>query len=345
MALRRFYLAGVALALFFSGSASPGSQEMRDNESCLVGLLLKAWTLRERAVADIQVCDRKVQANERIFQEAEERMAIAVETYNDQAIFAAREPLMKARAARKEIKQTRARLELARTRAEASYAAVRDLLVSGQDSGSNSLIRGMVSLQSGKVRVFRKDGNEVALDSKRPGFIRLGDEMMTMDASSAEVYVLDGRADILLGEHSRLKLEEDGPREQVLRLIQGKIYCALDEVDEFADLFRDSAKHFEADQKLKEAIAGTEERIKEWTDKKFTVRTASACCSVRGKKFTVRILGSDRTEIAVFEGAVDVGDAKCAKQASVEQGFKIIVTKDGVSGPQGVTDIDKWWEK
>jgi ferric-dicitrate binding protein FerR (iron transport regulator) len=56
-------------------------------------------------------------------------------------------------------------------------------------------------------------------------------------------------------------------------------------------------------------------------------------------------MSSGGTEIAIFEGAVDVGDAECAKQVLVEQGFKVIVTKDGISEPQKVADIDKWWEK
>jgi hypothetical protein len=343
--MKRFYLAGVAFALFFSGGASPGFQEIQVNEGLLAGLLVKTWTLRERALADIQTSDRELQTSEARFQEAEKRMTNAVETYNDQAIHAAREPLRKARADLKKLKQTRARLDLAMTWAEASYAAVRKLLVSGQGQGSHSLIRGLVSFRSGQVKVFRKNGEEVAFDSTHPRFLEPGDGLVTMGASSAEVLVFDGRASVLLGEHSRLKLEEDGPQEEVLQLIQGKIYCAIDKVDEFADLLQDSARNFESDQKLTEAVARTGERIKGWTDKKFTVRTPSACCSVRSTEFTIGPTSGGGTEIAILEGAVDVGDAECAKQVPVEQGFRVIVTKDGISEPQKIADIDKWWEK
>jgi hypothetical protein len=318
---------------------------MRDNEGFLVGVLLKTWTLREQAVADIQMSDRELQTSETMLQEAENRMAIAVETYNRQAAWDAREPLEKARADRKKIKQTRARLDLARTRTEASYTAVRNLLVSGQGKGSNSLICGMVSLQSGKVEIFKKDGKKLALDGSHPRFLEPGDEMMTRGASSAEVQVLDGRAAVRLGEHSRLKLEEDGPQEQVLRLVQGKIYSAVDNVDDFAKMLQDNAGNIEADQKLKEAIARTEEPIKGWKDRMFTLRTLNACCSVRGTKFTVGLMSSDGTEVAIFEGAVDVADANCANGVLVGQGFKVIVTKDGLSEPRKFTDIDKWWEK
>ena len=345
MASGRFYLTGVALVLFLSGGTPPGAQEIHDNESFLVGALLKTWTLRERIIADIQKSDRELQTSETIFQEAENRMAIAVETYNDQAIFAAREPLRQARADLKKLKQARARLDLAMTRAEASYAAVRNLLVSAQGKGPNSLICGLVSLLSGKVEIFKKDGKKVTLGGSRPRFLEPGDEVMTTGASSAEVQVLDGRAAVRLGEHSRLKLEEDGPQEQALRLVQGKVYSAVDKVDDFADTLQDNAGNFEADQKLKEAIARTGEPIKGRTDKKFTLHTPNACCSVRGTKFTVGLMNSDGTEIAIFEGAVDVGDAECARQVLVDQGFKVIVTKDGISEPQKIADIDKWWEK
>jgi hypothetical protein len=345
MASRRFYFAGVALAFFLSWGASPGAQEMGDNEGFLVGLLLKNWALRERAVADIQKNDRELQANDRMIKEAENRMAIAVETYNDQAIFAARDPLQKARADRKKLKQTRARLDLARTRADASYVAVRNLLVSGQGLGSNSLIRGMVCLHSGKAKIFRRDGKEVALDGSNRRFLEPGDELMTTGAGSAEVQVFGGRAVVLLGEHSRLRLEEDGPKEQVLGLVQGKVYCTVDTVDDFAEMLRESALHFEADQDLKEATARIREQIKGWTDKKFTVCTGSACCSVRGTKFTIGLLSGGGTEITILEGAVDVGDSERANQVPIEQGFKVIVTKDGISEPQKVAEIDKWWEK
>lgn len=342
---RRFYLTGVALALFLSWGASPCAQEMRDNEGFLVGVLLKSWTLKERAVADIQMSNQKIQANDRMIEEAEKRMSNALETFNDQAVFAAREPLMKARADGRKIKQTRARLDLTRTRAESRFAAVRNLLVSGQGEGSDSLICGLVSLKSGKVRIIRKDGNKVELDRRRPGFLGPGDEIMTMGRSNAEVQVLDGRAAVQLDEHSRLKLEEEGRQEQVLQLLQGEVYCAIDKVDDFAAMLQASAGQFEADQDLKEVMARNNDRIMKWTNMKFTMHTLSACCSATGTRFSIGLTNSGGTEVAIYEGTGEVGDAKCTKQVPVQQGFKVIVTKDGISEPQKVADIEQWWEK
>lgn len=345
VASRRFYLAGILLPFFLSGGASPGFQGIRDNEELLVGLLVKTWTIREQALADIQTSDRELQTGEARFQEAEKRMSNAVETYNDQAIHAAREPLRRARADLKKLKQTRARLDLAMTWAEASNAAVRSLLVSGQGEGSNPLVRGLISFRSGPVKAFKKNGEEVAFDSRHLRFLEPGDEIAAMDEGSAIVLVLDGRAAVWLGEKSRLRIEEGGPQGQTLRLLQGRVYCAVDPWNEFVDMVQDSAGRFEADQDLREAVARTQERIKDWTDKKFTLLTPGACCSVNAAKFTVALISGAGTETNVIEGTVDVGDAQCAKQVPTEPGFRVIVTKEGTSAPQKTGDIDRWWER
>jgi len=342
---RRVLLAGAALALFLAGGAPLGAQQSSDNEGFLVGVLLKTWTLRERTVADIQMNDQEIVANNRLIEEADKRMSNAQETFNDQEIFAARDPLMKARAAGRKLKQARARLELAKTRAEATIAAVRNLLVSGQAKGLDSPICGLAFLHSGKVKIVKKDGRKVELDSRRPGFLGPGDELMTMGGSSAEVQVVDGLAAVQLGEHSRFKLEEVNPQEQVPQLLQGKIYCNVDKPADFAAMLEAGAGHFEADPDVKETIARNKDRIKERTDKKFIVRTPGACGSVNGTKFTMALMKGEGTEIAVLEGEVNAGNAECAQAVLVEHGFKVIVTKDSISEPQKVVEADKWWEK
>jgi ferric-dicitrate binding protein FerR (iron transport regulator) len=79
--------------------------------------------------------------------------------------------------------------------------------------------------------------------------------------------------------------------------------------------------------------------------KKFEVRTPAWAMAVRGTKFTVELKKGETTEISVFEGSVEAGDLKGEKRILVEEGFKVIMTKDGISGPQKITDIEKWWEK
>jgi len=60
---------------------------------------------------------------------------------------------------------------------------------------------------------------------------------------------------------------------------------------------------------------------------------------VRGTRFSVELKNEETTEIAVFEGSVEAGDSKGEKRVLVEEGFKVIVTKDGISGPQKIGDF------
>jgi len=342
---KRLYLAVAAMAFFLSGGSLRCAQDTGNNESFLVALLLKTSAIKELAVADLERYDRELEMSEKKFQEAEKRMTNAQETHNDQAIYAAREPLLKARAERNRLRQTRERLDMAIKRADASTAALRDLLISGQSRGGNSLMCGSLSLRSGKATVLKKDGTKAPLKSGRPGFLEPGDEVMTEGESSAEILTFDGRAVVQLGERTQLRLEEDGPQEQVLRLVQGRLYCAVDEAAAFAGILQEQTGKFEADQGLKEAVARSAVRPEGWADNRFTVRTPNACCSVKGTNFTVELIGSGATGISVFSGAVEVGDPDCRKKVRVQQGTRVTMIKTGISEPRELTDADKWWEK
>jgi hypothetical protein len=70
----------------------------------------------------------------------------------------ARAALLKAREARKKNEETRARLETAGARSAAAYAAIKNRLVSNRDNGSNSRIQGLVAQHSGRVEIFKKNG-------------------------------------------------------------------------------------------------------------------------------------------------------------------------------------------
>jgi hypothetical protein len=293
----------------------------------------------------MRINERELRTSEQIFLEAENRMTIAQETRNRQAAWDARAPLDKARSDLKKVKQAGARLELARKRAEASFAAARSFLVSGEGGQSRSQAWGLASLRDGKAEILRQGGEKIALEGSRPRLLEPGDELMTMGAGGAEVLVLNGRCVVALGERSRLKLEEDGKQGQILRLLQGKLYAAVDTADDFADLLQGGGGQVEADPKLEEAVSRTRERARELADKKFLARGPSACFAARGGKFTVELTQSGGTEISVFEAAVEAGDAECAQQVTVEEGFKVIVTKDGISEPEKAPDLDRWWEK
>ena len=339
------FLGGLALALCLFGASPEAPQEIRDNEGFLVGVLLKNLALKERMASDIPASDRELQTSERIFLEAESRMTTATETHNTQAAWDARGPLDKARSDLKKLRQARARLDQAMARAEAASAAAGSMLLSGRSQGSPIPICGLVSLHSGKAKILKKNGNEVGLDAGRPRFIEPGEEVMTMGSSLADVQILNGRATVLLDERSRLKLDEDDPQNQALRIVHGKIYCAVDKRDEFAGLLQSGGAGPEADPKLEEAVARARERIQTLTDQGFTLRAPNVCVAVTSARFAVELIKSGAAEISVLEGTVEAGDAECSRRVPVEEGFKVRVSKEGVSEPKKAPDVDRWWEK
>jgi hypothetical protein len=178
----------------------------------------------------------------------------------------------------------------------------------------------------------------------------LGDEMTTYGSSSADTQTLDGRGTVHLGEFSKIKLEEDTPQGQVLRLVQGKIYSAVEKMDDFANMFQEKTKQFGSDfltvanvsEKEYEAVIKS---LRARAQKRFEVRTPSFAMSVRGTRFSFELKNGEATKIAVFEGSVEAGDLNGENRVLVEEGFKVIVTKEGISGPQKITEIEKWWEQ
>jgi hypothetical protein len=341
----RSFLALAAVLLVFLGSPAPGGQAPGDRESLLAALLLKTSAMKDRRAMDIQANDRDLEASERTFEEAEKRMTNATETQNDQAIHAAREPLLKARAERKRLREKKDRLELSMKMAEAAYATVKDLLLSGKAGEAAPLACGLLSLRSGKGTLVKKNGTNAPLQAGRPVFFEPGDEIVTEGKGAAEILALGGRAVIQMDERSRFRLDEDGPQEQVVRLLQGKIYCRVDESGAFSGLLQDQVKKVEADPALKEAVARNGEKFAGLMDRTFTVRSPGACSSTKGANLSATVVKKEGTEISVFEGGVDVGDAECAKKVRLEQGFQVDVIQEGPSQPKKFGDIDRWWEK
>ena len=340
-----FYPVGLVLALCLVGSPAPGAQAAGDNESFLAAVLLKAAAMKDRLALDIQESDRAVETGERAFEEAEKRMTNAQETRNDQAIFAAREPLLKARAERKRLRERKDYLELSMKMAEAAYGTAKDLLVSGKPGETAPSMCGLLSLRSGKVMLLKKAGTKTALQAGHPEFLESGDEMMNDGKSAAEILAFDGRAVFQMDERSRLRLEEGGQQEQVMRLLQGRLHCELDNADVFTGLLQGQAGKVEADPALKEAVARSMEKFAGWKEKTFSLRTPSVCCSVKGSDFTVELIGSGATAISVLAGAIEVGEPDCSNKVRVEQGFKVTMTTARLSEPRKLTDVDRWWEK
>ena len=338
------------LAIILLAGSISAAQETRPDDAFLLGALFKAQDMRDRAAADLQKIDREIQENDRVIKKAEEIIVLAGQKNNKQAESVAREALLKAREARKKNEETRARLETAGARSAAAYDAIKNRLASNRDNGSNSRIQGLVAQHSGRVEIFKKNGEISYLDGNDPGFLELGDEMTTYGSSSADVQTLDGRGTVHLGEFSKIKIEEDNPQGQVLRLVQGKIYSAVEKMDDFTNMLQEKTKQFGSDfltvanvsEKEYEAVIKS---LRARAQKKFEVRAGAGGGAVRGTRFSVELKNGETTEITVFEGSVEADDSKGEKRVLVEEGFKVIVTKDGISGPQKIADIEKWWDK
>jgi ferric-dicitrate binding protein FerR (iron transport regulator) len=340
--LRRCCLVGLVLAMFFPGGWISAAQEASHNDGFLLGALVRTRDLIDRTAADLQKVNRDIQENDRVIGKAGDIIAIARQKNNTQAESVARDALQKAQEARKKNEETRARLELTRSRAAASYAAIRNMLAASPGSGPDSQIRGMVSTYSGNVQIARNDGERFDLDNTSPGFLRPGDRITTGGSSSAVVQTLDGRGTVQLGEYSELSFREDTPEKQALELVRGKSYSAVDNSDDFQKLLQDKIDQYGDDLR---AVPGVvQASFRRWA-RKFEIRTGDAIMSVRGTKFAVELKNDGTTEVTVLEGAVETSDLKGEKQVLVEEGFRVIATKDGISKPQKIVDLDKWWDK
>ena len=347
--LKRCCLAGLALAILFSGGQISAGQEASESDGFLLGALFRTRDLIDRTAADLQKVNQAIQENDKVIEKAENIITVAKQRNNQQAESVARDALEKSQEARKKNLDTRARLELTRSRAAASYAAIKNRFAAGLGKGPNSRIRGIVSNYSGRVQISKKSGERFNLADEAPGFLEPGDVIMTYGSSGAEVQTLDGRGAVQLGEYSELKLQEDSPEKQVVDLVRGKLYSAVDKADDFAKELQDKMKEYGDDllalpglgeAKYEALIQG----VRKWK-KKFEVRTRDSVVAVRGTKFSVDLKDEGTTEITVLEGAVEAGDLKGERKVLVEEGFRVIVTKDGISEPQKTADIDRWWDK
>lgn len=340
--LRRCCLAGLGLAIFFSGGWISAAQETSQGAGFLVGALVRTRDLTARTAADLQKVNRDIQENDRVIGKAGEIIAVATQRHDKQTEMIARDALQKAQEARKKNEGTRARLELTRSRAAASYAAIRNKLAASPGRGPDSQIGGMVSNYSGDVQISKNGGERFGLDIANPGFLEPGDRIMTGGASGAVIQALGGRGSVQLGEYSELRLREDSPDNQALELVRGRIYSAVDKADEFEKMLQNKMAEFPDD--FPAAVGTVRAHITRWSGK-LEIRTISCAMSIRGTKFAVELKNDGTTEITVLEGTVEASDLKGEKQVLVEEGFRVIATKDKISKPQKIADIEKWWER
>jgi hypothetical protein len=330
---RRLGLAVPALMILISASVPPAVLPARSDEAFLAVALLKTQLRIERLAADIEKAEAELAANARTIDEAEERMAVAMQTSNRQAKQAPGLELQEARTARRKIKKTLAQLGSERAAAEGTFAVVRRMLEQGESAGPASGILALVSPSPGKIAITRKDGRTIALKPNTTGFLETGDSLSAKGADATGILLLGGRGTVLLDAASRLEIEQDGPQEQVLRLVAGK---ALVDVESAADLegqIQDRTQGPDDDLSLilerRLSLAGPD--LARLFRKALVMKIPGAVCAVRGTRFSAWAKSDGTAEIDVLEGAVDVADPGDRKPVVVEEGFRAIVTKDGIS--------------
>lgn len=329
----RFGLAVPALMVLISASVLPAVRPARSDEAFLAVALLKTQLRIEWVAADIEKAEAELAANARTIDEAEERMAVAMQTSNRQARQAPGLVLQDARTARRKIKKHLAQLGAERAAAEATFAVVRRLLDQGESGEPAPGILAMVSPSPEKIAITKKDGRTIALKPNTSGFLEMGDGLSAKGVEATGILLLAGRGTVLLDAGSRLEIEQDGPQEQVLRLVRGKALVAVESAADLERQIQDRTQGPDDDLGLIlkncQSLSGPD--LARLFRKDLAMKIPGAVCAVRGTRFSVWAKSDGTAEVEVLQGAVDIGDPGGLKHVVVEEGFRAIVTKDRIT--------------
>ena len=344
------------IILLFTGVAY-AYDEPQYNSNFLLSVLFKAQELRDKATMEIRKIDMEIKKNEEAIQKSEKIISLAQQKGNTKAEMVARDALMKATEAKRKNEETKAGWELNKMRADRSYAAIQNMF--SQNLGSSKQIKGFMSNYTGNVYIIKANGEKASPDN---GFLDPGDKVWTGNGS-AEIQMLDGRGSATLGPYSEFVMKKDTPQEQVVELLKGKVYMAVDKIDEYAKKMKEKIDQYKEDlQTIKQLNKEDINDLKNYIEKRireFHVlhnvchyvprdgknQCVTAVCAVRGTKFTSEIKDNNTYEVIVLEGIVDVTILEKDKTLSVEAGNKAIIGVDGDVKVEKIDQIEKWWEE
>lgn len=356
--MRRTYEISIILLMvcLFSGHAIAYEAPQYSNRF-LLSLYFKAQALRDRAGEEIRKIDMEIKKNEIAIQKAQQIINLASQRTDANARKAeaiAREALMKAQEAKRRNEETKKEWELTKIRADRSYAKVHNMLSQGY--GSKSQIKGLMTNYTGNVYVVKANGDAVSPEN---GFLEPGDKVLTGDGT-AEIQMLDGRATAKIGSYSEFVMKKDTPEEQVVELLKGKVYMAVDKIDEYAKKMNERIEQYKEDlqtikQLKKEDIDDLENYLKKehrilWKNirrvkgEPFPTPMIVAI-GVRGTIFTGEIKDNNTIEVIVLEGIVDVNIPEKDKTLSVEAGNKATIDPDGDIKAEKIGQIERWWRR
>ncbi len=339
--MRRIYQISMILlmAWLFTGLAI-ASDELQYRSNFLVSVYLKTQILRDQAIAEIRKIDTEIKKNEETIQKSLQIINLASQRTDANAKKAetiAREALMKAQEAKRKNEETKKEWELKKIKADRSYAVIQSML--SQNYGSNRQIKGFMTNYTGNVYIIKANGDQVSPEN---GFLEPGDKVWTGDGI-ADVQMLDGRATTQIGPYSELYLKKDTAYEQIAELVKGKIYMAIESLDEYEKKMKEVVEKYKKD--IKTTKEWLDEYLKSLLNKRFKVNTPHAVIGVRGTKFVVEVKDIQSSELIVLEGSVEVGSLNGDKVVIVDEGYKVIATKNGIGDIEKITDIDRWWGK
>lgn len=333
-------------AFFFLGSYSSADEGSSYSNNFLLSAYFKAQRLREVAVENISKLEKEINDNKSSMAKAENIIRIArgrSDAKSRQAEQIATEALQKSRAAVLKNEQTLNEWKLKKLRVENSLVTIRNLMAEKSTGGQK--IKGFVSDYSGRAEILRANGEILPLDRNNPGFMEPGDKVQTLNGT-AEVQMLDGRGTAKIGPYSEFVMWKDTPEEQMAELVKGKVHMTIDKVDEHVKKIKENIEHYQKDiQRIEEWSEEYLKSLENKIDRRFSVKTPTAVLGVRGTAYTIEIKDLKTVEITVLKGAVEVRPIGGDSPLIVSEGYRVIAAKEGISPPQKIKIINKWWER
>ncbi len=330
------------VAVFFCIGSTHAEMTGIERGGWLLGVIFKLERMRDDAISDIQTYRMEISKSEETMRRARGLMSLARKKGNTRAEMIARDALTQAREAREKNKELLRLAQQRKKKTEFALASVRNLLA--KQSSVKAEIRSVVTDYTGRVSILSKRlGETIPLEGGRTGFLEPGDTIITYADSSVEMQFLDGRGTLKLGEYSEVRLEEDSTGEQLIDMDKGKVYVAIDRIEDYRKMLMEGAKKL--GDKYEKSLMNLNKVIEQKLAPR--VRTQGSMGAVRGTKFVV-IEDEEGTEYLVFEGVVEVKGVQEDHPVKVYAGYRVSVTKNGlISGPEKVDArrIIKWWEK
>ena len=337
----------------------------------LLGMIFKLENLEERAATDIQRYESRIKKCGDTIRKCQKIINLAQEKGHTQAEKVAGDALAKAMNARRINTDLKHAAELRKKRAGIAKATASKLLKT--DVSARPDIKSLITDHSGDVYVWsEKQGKTIKVGEGTVFCLKEGEVILTHGNSSVEMQFLDGRGAVRIGEHSRLSIEENESGSQTINMIKGKIHIAVNKLDEYRKMFEEKLKSYKElenpstvkdvlMQEIAEEYEEKKDRVEKVKSGKYDtygflgplgsaplIRTSGGTCSIRGTKFLVFEDEKAGTELIVLEGVVDVKATKGDEIFSVDAGYRIRTTKDGIlSNPEKIDlkKIKRWWEK